>query len=142
MIKKNYKLLDHTADFELSVKAKSLKGLFTNSAVALFDIIAQRKPGNPKDRLIKQVKIKKSSEGVETLLIEWLNELLYYYATKEFVFTDFKIVYFDENKIEAVCYAEKNSKFIINTEVKAATYHELEIKKNKSGFHARFILDV
>ncbi len=142
MTKKNYQLLDHTADFKLKVKSNSLKNLFINSALALFDIIAEIKPNNSKNRVIKQIKIKKSSQDVETLLVEWLNELLYYFATRELVFVDFKIVYFDETKIEAVCFAQKNSDFIIKTEVKAVTYHELEIKKNKSGYQAQFILDV
>lgn len=65
--------IEHTADRAFSVRARNLRELFENAARAMFSIQQPQRAGFI--RVSHEVK----AEGVdrETLLVNWLNELLY-----------------------------------------------------------------
>lgn len=140
MRKKTYELLEHTADIRIRVKAASLKSLFKTAAVAMFDIIAEKKRPGAKPE--KKFTVKQSAETKEELFINWLNELLSLSAIKEIIFTQFQIKTLDENRIEAILAGIPLAQYTVNKEIKAATYHELEIKKTLKGWQAEVIFDV
>jgi SHS2 domain-containing protein len=137
---KTYTLIEHTADIGIRTKGDSLKELFQNTALAMFDIIA----GIPtkKSKRKEEITIKEKADNIEELFINWLNDLLSLSAAKELIFTNFKIEELDEHHVKAVCSAEDAQNFKINTEIKAATYHELKLEQTKSGWQAEVILDV
>lgn len=124
----------------IRVKAGSLKTVFKNLARAMFDIIAQRK----KTKLagLRKIKIKESGQTREELLVKWLNELLSLSSAKRFIFRNFKIDKLEENKIIATVTAAGIENYKVNKEIKAATYHELKIRKVGSGWEAEVIFDV
>lgn len=138
--KKPYELLEHTADIYIRVKAKDLKELFKNAASAMFDIMAEKRAS--KLQKIKKIKVKEEADNLDELFINWLNELLSLSATKELIFSDFKIKKLTENNIEAVLTGGGLSHYKINTEIKAATYHALKIEKIKSIWQAEVVFDV
>jgi len=137
---KNYELIEHTADIGIRVKGKDLKALFKNSASAMFDIIAERKESS----VIKQkkIKIEQKADNLEELLVNWLNELLSLSATKELIFSEFRINKIDKNTLQAVVIGEDIKNYRVNTEVKAATYHQLKLEEAKGGLQAELIFDV
>jgi len=137
---KNYELIEHTADIGIRVKGKDLKSLFKNSASAMFDIIAERKESS----VIKQkkIKIEQKADNLEELLVNWLNELLSLSATKELIFSEFRINKIDKNTLQAVVIGEDIKNYRVNTEVKAATYHQLKLEEAKGGLQAELIFDV
>ena len=137
---KNYELIEHTADIGIRVKGKDLKALFKNSASAMFDIIAERKESS----VIKQkkIKIEQKADNLEELLVNWLNELLSLSATKELIFSEFRINKIDKNTLQAVVIGEDIKNYRVNTEVKAATYHQLKLEEAKGGLQAEVIFDV
>ena len=137
---KKYTLIEHTADIGIKVKAKDLKKLFKNAAQAMFEIIAERQHLGA----IKQekTKIEQKADNIEELFINWLNELLSLSATKEIIFSDFKIDRLEEDNLEATVIGGNIKNYKVNTEIKAATYHQLEIKKVPSGWEAKVIFDV
>jgi len=137
---KNYEFIEHTADIGIRVKGDNLKGLFRNAALAMFDIIAEQK--KPEVKGTKKTKIKLQADGTEELFISWLNELLSLSAIKELIFSDFKISKLDKKKIEAILIGRANKDYRINTEVKAATYHQLKIEYKKTDWQAEVIFDV
>jgi SHS2 domain-containing protein len=137
---KRYQFLEHTADVCVKVYGKDLKTLFKNSAIALFEIIAEKK--HQKLSQAKQVIIKKSSGNIEELLINWLGELISLSETKDLIFNKFKIAKLTDKRIEAIVSGAKREDYRIKTEVKAATYHELSIEKTKTGWQAQVIFDV
>ena len=67
---KNYELIEHTADIGIKLKGKDLRGLFKNVALAMFDIIAEKKTGENKKQ---KIKIKQRADNLEELFINWLN---------------------------------------------------------------------
>jgi len=140
---KKYTLIEHTADIGIRVKAKNLKELFKNTALAMFEIMAEKKP-NTENRTprTENVIIKQKADNLEELLVNWLNELLSLSATKELIFFKFKINKLDKNNLEAEVSGYEIKNYKVNTEIKAATYHQLKLEKNPSGWSAEVIFDV
>ncbi|MCM8824396.1 MAG: archease [Candidatus Omnitrophica bacterium] len=142
MIKNNYELLEHTADIGIRVKGKDLKEIFINSAWAMFDIIAKRKSEiNERESTFPHI-VKERSDDLEQLFVNWLNELLYLSATKELIFYDFEIERLDEKNLEAKVWGEDIRNYNVNTEIKAATYHQLKIENKGLYWEAEVIFDV
>jgi len=137
---KNYELIEHTADIGIRVRARSQKELFVNAARAMFDIIAEKKP--PANPHREKIEINQQAENTDELFINWLNELLSLSATKELIFCDFKIKKLDKNNLEAVAVGDDMANYKVNTEIKAATYHELKLEKRNGAWIAEVIFDV
>ena len=140
MIDKNYELIEHTADIGIRVRGEDLKELFRNAAAAMFDIIAEKK--EPEIKKQAEIKIEQKAGDLEELFVNWLNELLSLSATKELIFLDFKINKVDKNILQAVAIGENIKNYKVNTEITAATYHELKLEQAKTGWQAEIIFDV
>ncbi len=135
---KNYDLIEHTADIGIRVKGQDLKDLFKNTALAMFDIIAERKKAEKQ----RDLKIEQQADNLEELFINWLNELLSLSATKEVIFSDFRINKLDENNLQAVAVGDDVKNYKVNVEIKAATYHALKLERSSAGWQAEVIFDV
>lgn len=135
-----YKLIPHTADLGIEVWADNLEELYLNSALALFDLIAGL------NNIQKKEQLDVSAEGVdkEDLLISFLNELIFLFATKKYLFSDFQLKELTDTRIEVRAYGElfDSQKHEIIHEIKAATYHDLHIEKKNSHYSTRIIFDV
>lgn len=137
---KTYKLIEHTADISIRVKGSDLKSLFKNAALAMFDIMATKQNSGTIPK--KTLKISQKAKTRDELFINWLNELLFLSAVKGLIFTDLKIGNITDFNIEATAAAEDISNYKINTEIKAATYHQLQLKKAGSTWQVEVVLDV
>lgn len=139
-----YEFIEHTADIGIKIKAGGLKGLFRQSALVMFEIIAEKNPLIPasRQRKIKKFMIKQQADNIEELFVNWLNELLSLSAVKGLIFFDFKINKLSENLLQAAASGESAKNYKVNAEIKAATYHELKIEKSKTGWQAQIIFDV
>jgi SHS2 domain-containing protein len=138
---KDYDLIEHTADIGIRVNGKDLKEIFINVASAMFDVIAELRTDCTKLKL-KDINIKIQADDRDELLVEWLNELLSLSETKELIFDKFKIVNLTDKYLEAVVSGYPRENFRIQTEIKAATYHELKIKKLNSSWQVELIFDI
>jgi len=136
---KPYKILEHTADVALCVYGRSLNELFVNAAKGLMSFITDEK----KITVRKGLLIKLKENNIEELFVSWLNELIFLFSAKSFLSKKFKIEYLDNCRLKATVLGEKfnEKKHIIDTEIKAVTYHELEIKKKRQYWQAKVILD-
>ncbi len=134
-----YQLLDHTADIRVRITAATLKELFIKAADALFDIAAQ--PRTP--RIKAQTRVTVSLEAAETdeLFVAWLNELISLAAVRGLVFTRFHLNRFSPQGLKALVYGAPVASFEVKTEIKAATFHSLNVSKQKSGWIAEVIFD-
>ena len=141
MKKKNYEFLEHTADVYIAAYGKNLKKAFKNAALAMFDVMVNTKQIEPKIK--KTVKVK--AEDLKGLLFAWLNELLVFYGSENLAFSKFEVK-IDEEKMDlkAICYGEEINprKHEVRTEVKATTYHKMEIKKVNGKWQAKVIVDI
>lgn len=138
---KNYQIIEHTADLALCIQGEDLSGLFTNAALALFEISAVKIPSSKPPKK-ESISITQKAGTPDELFINWLNELLSLSATRELVFTEFKIDKISEKALEATAIGEDISGYKINKEIKAATYSDLKIENTGSNWQAEVILDV
>ncbi len=144
--------LDHTADIGIKAYGNTIENLFCNTAIAMFSLMADIDKVKPSKSFYVQIK----GEDEENLIIKWLNELLYLYETELCLFNKFDLkienIYCDEinnstenNKLllKASIWGEDIDleKHHIKTHIKGATYHKLEIRKNKI-YSASIFFDV
>jgi len=135
-----YELIDHTADIGVKAFGNNLSECFENVAKAMFDIITD----SSKVENIGQYNVELQADDTEQLLIDWLSELLYLNSAKNLVFGFFKVNLGDNNKkLNATIFGEKYdiSRHKVGAEIKAVTYHMLEIRKKKP-YHAQVLFDI
>lgn len=84
------------------------------------------------------------SESWESLLVDWLTEILYYFTVKKIGFSRFKIKKIAPFALAAFGYGEtiRPEQHSVFHEVKAVTYHDLKIKKRKGSYSTRIIFDL
>jgi len=137
-------MLEHTADVGFEVEAGSLAGVFEAAAAALLHVLFEgRLPrqGRRGERLAL------TAPDLETLMVRWLDELIYRVQTLGEVPVRTRVrlgAVPEEQRLEAeldlLPFEEAHDRFA--GEVKAATYHALEIKQIDGRYRARVILDV
>jgi SHS2 domain-containing protein len=138
-VAKDFEILDHTADVGIIAYGTDLKQTFANAARGMFSIITEL--NTIRDTTRREVNI--SAADRESLLVEWLNELIYLFDTESFLGKRFEISELDNKHLAAAVFGEKvdRSRHRLKTGIKATTYHMLEIKHNGS-FQARVIFDI
>jgi SHS2 domain-containing protein len=137
---KKYDLIDHTADVGVKAYGKDISECFENAACGMFDIITD----NSEVESTGQYTIELKSDNLEQLLVDWLSELLYLHSANNLIFGFFKVdVDNKNNSLKGTFYGEKFnlSKHKIGAEIKAVTYHILEVK-NKKPFHVQVLFDI
>ncbi|WP_165233219.1 archease [Aquisphaera insulae] len=133
---------DHTADLGLRLRATDLADLFQTAAEALFDVMI----ANREDvRQVESERVSLASDTPESLLIDWLNELIYLVEAEHRIFGGFEVrVAEDGRSLEATIRGEPldSSRHVLDHEVKAATYHGARLDRVGPGYLAELILDI
>lgn len=132
-----YEILEHTADLKIKVFGTSREELFSNAILAMIESMSPeiRKPEETNRR---EIKIK--SSDLPALLVDFLNEVLYLTQVNKEIY---KVIFkkFTGKEIEGELIGKKVEKF--GEDIKAATYHDLEIKQNKDGsWQATVLFDI
>ncbi|HEY55111.1 MAG TPA: archease [Dehalococcoidia bacterium] len=136
---KDFEILDHTADVGIIAYGADLRQAFANAARGLFSLIAELDDVEEVTR--QDIELTASDE--ESLLVAWLNELVYRFDTEGIIFKRFDITRLNNTHLKARGYGEKadSSRHRLKTEVKAATYHMLKVEKN-DGFRVQVLFDI
>lgn len=135
-----YRLLEHTADIRLRIYGRSLRGLFQNAVCALTDTLTDFQ--KVKKKISKRIRI--TAENRELLLVRLLQELLFLFDARGFVVRRLEFIRFDDKMIMARAWGEKFSpaRHLSKTEVKAVTYHQLKVERQKGRWVAEVVFDV
>ena len=136
---KEFELIDHTADVGIIAHGASINQAFANAARGLFSIITDL--DDIREALHRDIEV--TAPDQESLLVEWLNELIYLFDTENIIFNKFDITHLTNTQLKARIYGEKvdSSRHELKTGVKAATYHMLKVKKN-NGYQAQVLFDI
>lgn len=137
-----FSLLEHTADIGIKINGSSLEELFKNAFYGILSIVAETGISNCENKIIKL-----TAPDKESLLIDFLNELLYLINAEKWLPAEIdKLsinVNIDGNKLEA---AIKGKKYTlpdtITTEVKAATYHNIKISNTVDNWETKVFFDI
>jgi SHS2 domain-containing protein len=135
----DFEVLEHTADVGIRAYGADITEAFANAARGLFSLITE-----PDDiREVEEREIELTADDQESLLVNWLNELIYLFDTENIVFKRFDITQLDDNQLKAKCYGERAdiSRHKIKTGVKGTTYHMLAIERN-DGYKVEVLFDI
>ncbi len=128
----------HTADLALKIWADDLKSLFCEAGKALFATITDINKIKKEEKTEIEIK----AEGYENLLHDFLEELIFYFDARYKLFCDFEVLELTPNYLKIRCWGESIKGHKIEKCVKAATYHEFEIKKENGKYITTIIFDV
>jgi SHS2 domain-containing protein len=136
----SFEPIEHTADIGYRLIAPSLSELFAVAGRALFDAITELDSIQPQF----ERKIAAEAGDVEALLVAWLSELNYRCITELELYGEFVIEEISPTTVRATVHGEKidPTRHVIQTEIKAVTYHELYVRQIENGWEAQVIFDV
>jgi len=135
--------LDHTADVGFTVEAASLAELYAQAAMALTDAVTDVAAVRP----LRRRRVRVTADDRELLLIEWLEELVYYLDAELLVFSRADVELRDAGGglvLTATLHGETYDpeRHPAKGAVKGVTYHGLEVRRDGERWRARVILDV
>ncbi|MDF1500669.1 MAG: archease [Anaerolineales bacterium] len=130
-----YEEIEHTADWALRVRGVTLESLFEHAAQGMLSLL---EPGyldsSPTGRSLEL-----SAIDLETLLVSWLEELLFLIETEKIGFQNYAIR-IEGTSLEASF--ESVPIESIKKDIKAVTYNELEIVHDQEGYRTTIVFDV
>jgi len=136
---KDYEIFDHTADIGIKLIGDSLSEIFMKAIHATADLLSggiQIQPVIEKGFSIKE-------ENIETALVSVLEEIIYFFEKELFLPSTCSVkIKKDRYKINLKGNITSIEEIKEGTEIKAVTYHQLEIKKINEEYQARVIFDV
>ena len=139
-----YNFFDHTADIAVDVEADTLNELFIASAYAWRDSISDdRKSSQSQERSLVL-----SENNLEILLVTFLSELNYLYQSESWMMDSIQCIEINKEddtwklsiKILGCNFNRNDMK--LKSEIKAITYHQMEIKEENGKFSTRIVFDI
>jgi SHS2 domain-containing protein len=132
---RRFEEIEHTADWAFRAYGRDQKELFENAAFALFAL--EGTPGGP-STVTRQVNV----HGIdyESLLVNWLSELIFLQETRGETYSRFKIEVLTPTELSATIHVARSGP--LNKFIKAVTYHDLRIEETGEGWQATVVVDV
>ena len=135
---KKYEILEHKADLKIRAFGKDKPELFSNALGGMSESM-KAEVKKPEKKFKREIKIK--SADLPSLLVDFLSEALYLSQVQKEVFSDIIIKKFTDKELEGVITGQKIERF--GEDIKAVTYHQLEVKQNKDGsWQATILFDI
>ena len=139
---KKFEFLDiSTADMAAAAYGISLNDAYANAALSMMDVISDiRKVDDRKERTFEV-----RGHDLKSLLFNWLNDVLYASITDGMLFSKFRVDIDQKTMtLKGRAWGEKTDpkKHEMRGEVKAVTYHKMEISKEGEYWRVQVIFDV
>jgi protein archease len=138
--KPDYSIIDHTADLGITVHGTDIKDLFEEAARSITHLIVRANPVKEN----KTVKLSVTGCDSADLMVRWLGEILYLLEGENKVVIHLGIDSIFPSRLNATL---KTVSFDPNTdeilyEIKAVTYHQIEVAEKGDHWEARIIFDL
>lgn len=139
-----FNFLDHTADIAVDVEADSLDELFTASAHSWRESISDDKYSLSTER--RSVVL--SDDNLEILLVSFLSELNYVYQSESWIMDSVNTLQINKKDdlwylgVELLGRTFNRDKVNFKAEIKAITYHQMEIIEQNGKFFTRIVFDI
>ena len=131
----NFVEVEHTADWAIRVRGTTLPDLFVNAATGMYSLVADLSFAPTVER---EIEVK--GVDAEALLVNWLNELIYHTEMDGEVFCEFRVESFQPTHLRATVRAGRGVE--LKKEIKAVTFHNLQIVSTDSGYEVTVVFDV
>lgn len=128
--------ISHTADWSIRVWADDLAGLLTESARGMYVLANAEQSDGPR---LKRALSLDAVDG-ESLLVAFLEELLYLAEAENLIFNSIGKMKIDGYQLKVEM--EGAAITSIDKEIKAVTFHNLEIRQSARGLEVEIVFDV
>jgi len=130
----------HTADLAVRVWGASMEELFEQAAMGLISLMLDPKSVQPAS--VRTVSAQ--AQEPEELLVAWLNEVLFAFEGEHFASASVRIKSLGGGKVTGELCGEDfdRTRHRVRHSVKAATYHDLTVKKTGDIYEVRVVFDV
>jgi SHS2 domain-containing protein len=137
---KPYEQIDISGDAGIRAFGKTLEELFENAAVGMYSLMTDSESILDERKLSASVE----SHSREGLLVAWLNELIFLFDTRAFVGKRAHVRFPVDNRLEGEVWGEEfdPKRHRSGLLVKAATYHQLGVKRKDDLWEAEVIFDI
>ena len=134
-----FKFLEHIADVKFQAFGKTLEEAFSNSALAMFNSMYDGKIEKK-----KKIKIKAKGKDFESLLYNFLEELIVLFDSEGFFLAEVEKLKIDKENfsLEAEAIGGKAEDYELHTDIKAVTYNEMVVKQEKGVWKCQVVVDV
>jgi len=141
---KRYEFLEHVSDAYVAAYGKTLEEAFQNAAEAMFQTMIETRTVT---LALEEIVTVEGSDR-EALLYNWLETLLLKFDIEGKVYSKFEVEKIEKKEggfaLKATIRGElyNANKHKPKVDVKAVTYHQMEIKEHEGGCELKFILDL
>lgn len=134
----HFRELDHTADVAVEVWGEDFANLLAHAAEAMFAL--QGLPSGAEQTVRRRVEL--SAPDRESLLVDWLNELLYLSESHGELYRAFDLAEVPGTgaALRATVFGQKGHP--TKRKIKAATFHDLRIAEESGQLRTRIVFDV
>jgi SHS2 domain-containing protein len=135
-----YRHLEHTSDLAVEIPGSDMPELFRNAAFAVFDNILNLDQVRPEQAQVVEL----DAATPEELLLDWLRELLFRFATGFFVVKDVPRLAITGTHLSAQLRGEEfdPQRHRVKIEIKTPTYHMYRLERTGTGLKATIVFDV
>lgn len=135
-----FELFEVTADVGITASADTLHELFANAARGMFALMIAPDTTRPAGSLPVEAR----GTDLPSLLVAWLNELLYRCEVEEWAPADVRVLEVAGGRVRGELLGEPAdpARHRFKTIVKAATYHLLECRSDGDRWYGRVVFDV
>lgn len=147
-MKKDFELLAHTADIKIRVYGADRAQLFRHALIGMFQSVGPHASGcTVKEGRVecKQLPISREvlvqAPDFEALLVDFLSDALYLSDVHNEAYLDAVIHKISQTQVHATIKGVAITGFEV-TEIKAVTYHDLEVKEVSGGWQADIVFDI
>lgn len=143
---KEFELISHTADQQIRVYGRSLEELYRHALKGMFVSIHPRGPYityTPEFTCTKYTAehtITLQAETPELLLIDFLSDCLYLSDVHNQAYFDAQFLILTSTQLQAIIFGTEITGF--STEIKAVTYHTIEIKNINGLWQTDIVFDI
>jgi len=133
---KKFKILEHKADLKIRAFGKTKEELFLNAMIGMFEGARYESEG---EEIKREIKI--SSLDLPSLLVDFLNEVLYLCEVNKEVYHKVLFKNLTEKELEGILVGKKLKRMGVH--IKAVTYHGLDIHQRKDKtWEATVLFDI
>ena len=135
-----FEVLEHAADLGFRARAGSLPELFERAAEALVAIAMEVGEIEPR----QSYPLAASGDSAESLLVNWLSEVLYCLDGKRLAMRSFRVRELAADRVSGEAIGEPRDplRHPARLVVKGVTYHQLKIGQSDQGWFCEVFLDV
>ncbi len=135
-----FEFLEHPADIGFRARGGTAGALFENSALALVSVALDPATVEPR----QQFALEAEGGDYESLLVNWLSEVLWWLDGKRIAFHSFQVTRIGPSGLRAIARGEPRDpeRHVSRLIVKAVTYHQLRVAREDGGWVAEVYLDI